>query len=129
MTIASEKIVNMSTGPSKEFVMRHVNAFIANDLKAVLSDYTEESVLITKDKTYRGLKEIEMFFAGLIVHFPKQTSSFQLDTIEAFNDIVYIVWQAKTLTVHVPLGSDTFIIKSGKIFQQTFIGQLNFLHQ
>jgi hypothetical protein len=42
---------------------------------------------------------------------------------------VYLVWKAKTPSLHVPMGSDTFIIKDGKISQQTFVGQLNFIGQ
>jgi hypothetical protein len=37
---------------------------------------------------------------------------------------VFIVWHAKTPTLHVPLASDTFLVKDGKIHRQTFVGQM-----
>jgi hypothetical protein len=39
--------------------------------------------------------------------------------------LAFITWHAKTPSLDVSLGSDTFIIKDGKISQQTFVGQLN----
>ncbi|MEP7232307.1 MAG: nuclear transport factor 2 family protein [Ginsengibacter sp.] len=111
---------------SKNIVERHLNSFVDNDLDGVMADYTNESVMITQDATYTGIKEIRAFFIELNVHFPKQKSSFELGKLVAKDDLVYIVWNAKTPSLHVPIGSDTFIIKDGKISQQTFVGQLNF---
>ena len=114
---------------SKEVVQNHLNSFLNNNLEAVMSDYTNESVLITQDATFTGLEEIRVFFAGLIMHFPRQMSNLVLDKLVANNDLVYVVWHAKTTSLEVPVGSDTFIIKDGKIYQQTFVGQLNFINQ
>ena len=114
---------------SKEVVKNHLNSFLNNNLDAVMSDYTSESVLITQDTTFTGIEEIRVFFAGLIMHFPQQMSNLVLDKLVVTNDMVYIVWHAKTPSLQVPLGSDTFIIKDSKIYQQTFVGQLNFINQ
>jgi len=114
---------------SKEVVMRHLNSFIDNNLEVLLSDYTNESVLITQAATYSGPEEISAFFVDFSRHFPKQESHFVLDKVVAKDDMVYIVWHAKTPRLEVPIGSDTFVIKDGKIYQQTFVGQLNFINQ
>ena len=113
---------------SKEVVMNHLNAFLDNNLEALISDYTNDSVLITQASTYSGTEEINAFFVDLSMHFPKQESNFVLDKVVANVDLVYIVWRAKTPSLQVPIGSDTFIIKNGKIYQQTFVGQLNFIN-
>ena len=63
------------------------------------------------------------------MHFRKQQSNFVLDKVAVTDDLVYIVWHAKTPSLHVPIGSDTFIKKDGKFYQQTFVGQLNFINQ
>jgi predicted SnoaL-like aldol condensation-catalyzing enzyme len=112
---------------SKEVVTHHLNSFLDNNLEAVMSDYTNESVLITQDTTYTGLEEIKGFFAGLIMHFPQQMSNLVLDKLVTNNNLVYIVWHASTPNLQVPFGSDTFIIKDNAIYQQTFVGQLNFI--
>jgi ketosteroid isomerase-like protein len=109
-------------------VMRHLQSFQRNDLEAVVSDYTNESVLITQDATYTGPKEIKDFFAGFMVHFPTQKSSFEIDKLVANGGLVYIVWHANTPSLDVSLGTDTFVIKDDKIHQQTFAGQLNFIN-
>ena len=114
---------------SKEVVMHHLNSFLDNNLEAVMSDYTNESVLITRDTTYTGLEEISVFFVGLSMHFPQQKSNLVLDKLVANNNLVYIVWHANTPNLQVPFGSDTFIIKDNRIYQQTFAGQLNFMDQ
>ena len=114
---------------SKEVVQNHLNSFLNNDLEALMSDYTNESVLITQDTTFTGIEEIRVFFVGLIMHFPQQLSNLVLDKLVANNDLVYIVWHAKTPSLQVPIGSDTFIIRDSKIYQQTFVGQLNFINQ
>ena len=113
---------------SKEVVMHHLTSFLDNNLEAVLSDYTNESVLITQAATYTGLEEISAFFVGLNKHFPLQKTNLVLDKMVANDDMVYIVWHAETPSLHIPIGSDTFIIKDGKIHQQTFVGQLNFIN-
>lgn len=107
-------------------IMHHLSSFQANDLEAVVSDYTNESVLITQDAIYKGPTEIRGFFASLMPHFPKQKSDFQLDKLTVSNGMAYIVWHAKTPSLDVPLGSDTFVMKDGKIYQQTFVGQMIF---
>jgi hypothetical protein len=44
-------------------------------------------------------------------------------------ELVFIVWQATTPTLNVPLGSDTFAVKDGKIHRQTFVGQLQYTNR
>jgi ketosteroid isomerase-like protein len=112
---------------SRNIVMHHLGSFQDNDLEAVIADYTKESVLVTQDATYKGPEEIKNFFADLMIHFPKQKSSFELDKLVANNELVYIVWHANTPSLNVALGTDTFIIRDGKIYQQTFAGLLKFI--
>jgi len=117
---------NAVTYNSKKILMNHLGSFLKNDLEAVVSDYTNESVFITQDATYTGPREIKLFFANLLEHFPKDKFDFHLDKLVVVDTMAFIVWHATTPTVEVPLGTDTFIIKDGKIIQQTFCGQLKF---
>ena len=113
---------------SRKIIMRHLSNFLQdNDLEAVVSDYTDKSILITQDATYTGTEGIRVFFDGLIKHFPKQQSSFELDKLVVNDELAYIVWHANTPSLDVPYGTDTFILKDGKIHQQTFAAQLKFI--
>ena len=118
---------NKADTGTREIIMHHLGSFQKNDLEAVVSDYTNESVLITQEAVYKGPKEIKGFFANLMTYFPEQKSSFQLDKLTVNNGLAYIVWHAKTPSLDVPLGSDTFILKNGKIYQQTYVGQMIFI--
>jgi hypothetical protein len=112
---------------SRDIIMHHLGSFQNHDLEAVVSDYTDESVFITQEATYTGTEEIKAFFANLMVHFPEQKSSFALDKMVVVDTLGYIVWHAETPSLEVVLATDTFVLKDGKIHQQTFCGQMNFL--
>lgn len=108
-------------------MLNHLQSFQDNDLEGVMADYTGESVLVTQEQTYVGLTGIRSFFTELIAHFPARKFRFDLDKMVIRDELAFIVWKAKTPTLAVPLGTDTFIIKDGKISRQTFAGQLEFI--
>ena len=110
---------------TKDIVIHHMDSFYNNDIDALMSDYTEESIIVTLEQTFKGLKEIRKFVQQLVVFFPKGKTILVLDRISIEDDLGYIVWHAKTPKLDIPLGSGTFILKNGKIFQQTFVGQLD----
>ncbi|MBI1341922.1 MAG: nuclear transport factor 2 family protein [Terrimonas sp.] len=109
---------------SQYVLLRHLSSFQENDLEALMEDYTSDSVLITPNTSYTGLEEIKEYFADLISHFPKQKSIVKIDKTVINDDLVYIVWHAKTPSLEVSFATDTFIIKKDKILRQTFAGQL-----
>ena len=100
----------------------HWEAFKANDLEETMADYTEESVLITPDKTYKGLQEIRENFIGAFKAFPKDSSTLKLNKSVAHKDVGYIIWEASAPTFNLSFGTDTFIIQNNKIIRQTYAG-------
>jgi ketosteroid isomerase-like protein len=114
---------------AEALLMNHLGSFMSNDVEALMSDYTNDSVLITETATYSGIDEIKNFFVDLIKHFPKLKSNFKLEKLVVSNNLVFIVWQGETPSLKVPFGSDTFILKNGRIHQQTFVGQLKFIEE
>jgi hypothetical protein len=114
---------------SINLLLRHLSLFVNNDLQALLLDYTDKSVFITQDATFIGVNEIKGFFSNLLVHFPKAESKFTLDKLAVKDELGFIIWHAETPSLVVPLGTDTFIIKDGKISQQTFVGQMNYINR
>jgi len=107
---------------TKEVLDHHWKVFQANDLEATMADYTEESVLITPDKTFKGLAEIRENFVFAFGLFPKGATTFQLDKSIVNQDVGYIIWQATGPKIKVTFGTDTFIIRNGKIVRQTYAG-------
>jgi hypothetical protein len=109
---------------AKLILQNHLNSFLENDLEALMADFTDESVLITQDTSYKGFEEIKSFYAGLILQFPKQKSSIELEKTVINGDVVYFVWRGESPSLKVLFATDTLIVKNGKIHRQTFAGQL-----
>jgi SnoaL-like domain len=107
---------------TKEVLEHHWKTFQANDLEGTMADYTEESFLITPDRTYKGLDEIRENFVNAFAAFPKDSTTMQLDKSIVQQDVGYIIWQATTPTFRLTYGTDTFIIQNGKIIRQTYAG-------
>lgn len=129
LTVASCEVKTKATvtsAPSeektKEVLEHHWETFKANDLEGTMADYTEESVLITPDKTYKGLKEIRENFVNAFAAFPTDSTTVQLDKSVVQQDVGYIIWQATTPKFKITYGTDTFIIQNGKIIRQTYAG-------
>lgn len=113
----------------EETVMHHLSSFQAGDMNAVMSDYTDNSKLITPTAVLSGRNEIRQFLTELSTHFPVGESVFNLEKFIVDENLAYIVWNAKTPTLEISLASDTFIIKEGKILKQTFIGKMRELNK
>jgi len=112
---------------TKSILQNHLLAFQQNDLKGVMNDYTNQSVFITEEQTYVGTAQIETFFSGLLVHFPKDDIHFDLDKLVIRDEFAFIIWHATTPTLEVSFGTDTFLLKDGKIFRLTFAAVSAFL--
>lgn len=107
---------------TEKVLKHHWDAFQANDLEETMVDYTEESVLITPDRTYSGLAEIRENFINAFAAFPKDSATLTLDKSVVKKDVGYILWKANTPRFDLTYATDTFIIKDGKIVRQTYAG-------
>jgi ketosteroid isomerase-like protein len=100
----------------------HLAAFRAGDVDAVMEDYLEESVMVTPEGEIRGLAALRDTFSTFFAdEFRPGSYEFTLDRIKIEGDIAYIVWHAASPTAIYPVGSDTFVIRDGKILVQTIV--------
>ncbi|HZY80858.1 MAG TPA: nuclear transport factor 2 family protein [Cyclobacteriaceae bacterium] len=102
----------------------HIQTFKDNDLEGVMADYTEESILITPDRTFKGLAEIRENFVGAFKALPKDGTTMTLTKTSVTRDVAYMVWKATTPTLEFKFATDTFIIVDGKIVSQTYAGDV-----
>ena len=111
--------MSMSTEQTLNVMSRHLNAFMTNKgADAIVGDYDEHAILYTPDCVYRGVNEIRHFFDAFLNNLPEQALElFRMRSQEAHGEVGYIVWSVGEL---IPLGTDTFVIKDGKIAQQTY---------
>ena len=104
----------------------HMAAFNAGDADDAVGDFTDESVLITPEGTLKGREAIHAafgdYFSGL---FKPGTYEFTLDTVQVEGDVAYILWHANCASADIPLGTDTFVMRDGKIAAQTFAAKID----
>ena len=105
------------SNPVESVLRNHLQAAKIG-VDAVLQDYTDRSVLITPDATYRGLAEIRRFFTTFLNGLPAGFfDAFKMNRQEISGEVAYILWEAKPW---VPLATDTFVVRNGKFLLQTF---------
>ncbi|MEO8079644.1 MAG: nuclear transport factor 2 family protein [Caldimonas sp.] len=100
-------------------VRNHLQAFLEQKgIAAILSDYDDEACFLTEDKTYRGKREIQDFFEHFMAALPQQAiDRFALRSLRVAGDVACITW---SVGQELPLGTDTFVVRQGKIVSQTF---------
>ena len=101
-----------------EVLMHHLAALQGDQMDEVLLDYTEESVLMSPERTFRGLAEIRAFYEAAKAAMPDLMKNFTPIRQDMHGEIVYTTWKAEP---YIKMGTDTFVIRNGKIFVQTFL--------
>ena len=111
---------------STEAVLNHhLESFGAGDVDELLKDYTDESVFISPDGRLTGLDALreayQGFFSGL---FKPGTYEFTMDAMDLEGEVAFIAWHSSNEGAEVTLGTDTLIIREGKIAIQTFAAKI-----
>jgi ketosteroid isomerase-like protein len=101
----------------QDIFTHHVTALGGRDLDGIVADYTEASVLITAERSYRGRREIRAFFAALLDALPEAKWALTTTTYEG--QVLYIEWTADATTHRVSDGVDTFVFDADSIAIQT----------
>lgn len=109
-----------STVTTEAVVNNHLRRFAEGDLQGILSDYAPTAVLIVPTGVLRGVDGIRPLFEALIAEFAKPGATFDLRQQVVEDDLAYIRWVAETADNTYDLGTDTFVVRNGKIVQQTF---------
>ena len=103
---------------STEAVIRNHLRAATIGVDAILEDYTDDSVLVTHDATYRGPAEIRRFFSTLFRDLPDGFfKTMKLNRQELVGDHAYILWERQPI---IAQATDTFVVRGGKILFQTF---------
>ena len=107
-------LVNAATG---SVLRNHLRAATIG-VDAVMQDYSDRSVLVTRDGTYRGLGEIRGFFKALFDALPAGFfDELRMIRQEIVGEVAFILWERKPLLAQA---TDTFVVRDGKILYQTF---------
>lgn len=105
-----------------EVWQHHIDAWVQRDLDAIVSDYTDESLMIVNNRIYRGQDEIRKVFEHLFVLFDEGSN--RIDPAILDGRIIYITWFFTPTGDHEYFGTDTFVVEDGKIVVQTIASLL-----
>ena len=102
---------------TQEVVEHHLQAF-GEGLESILSDYDDNSCIISQQGTFTGMSEIREFFTAFVAGLPDGfMDAFNVTKMEVKDEVGYITWEANPW---FPLGTDTFVVKNGIFSFQTF---------
>ena len=100
----------------------HIDVWVARDLDGIVSDYTDDSVLILNNKLYLGTDEIRNVFSQLFSIFDNGDNV--IDEPIVLDRYVYIIWHFTPNGGTEHYGTDTFLIEDGVITLQTIASTL-----
>jgi hypothetical protein len=115
-------------GTTQDVLAHHLACFGKGDLDGIMADYTAASRLFTPNGILRGTGAIRELFVTLLSEFAKPGMSFEMLRQDIDGDTAYIVWKAETADNRYEFGTDTFLVKDGKIVTQTFAGKISPKH-
>jgi len=98
----------------------HIKCFGEGDLAGILSDYAPGAVLFTPNGLLNGIDEIRTFFQAMLAEFGKPGTAFNMKTRFVAGDYSYVVWTAETADNVYEMGTDTQVVRDGKIVAQSF---------
>ncbi|MEH1965879.1 nuclear transport factor 2 family protein [Nostoc sp.] len=103
---------------------KHIKAWDANDLDAIMESYTEESVMILNNLKLEGTKAIRNVFANLFKLFNDGNNKIEPAVVEG--EVIYIIWNFKPRSENGKsyFGTDTFVVQHGIVKYQTIASEL-----
>ena len=102
----------------------HIKCFGEGDLEGILSDYAPGAVLFTPNGPLRGIDEIRPFFQAMLAEFGKLGTAFSMKLRSVVSEFSYVVWTAETADNVYEMGTDTQVVRDGKIVAQSFAGKI-----
>ena len=108
----------------RDIVRHHLKCFAEGNLKGLLSDYAPDAVLFTPDGSLRGAEAIRPLFEAMVAEFGKPGAAFSMKRQAIEGDYAYILWTAETADNVYEVGTDTFVVRDGKIVAQSFTGKI-----
>jgi hypothetical protein len=102
--------------------IHHVETFTAAvfgkaTIDDILSDYAEDSIIVSSEGAFHGLTEIRAFFESQLKVTPSaMVEAFKITCQQIHDEVALMVWKTEPF---IPFGVDMFVIRDGKIRQQT----------
>lgn len=113
------------TRSTEQVLNHHLQAFGAGDLGGILDDYADHCFLVGPDgAVYEGVAQIRPVFEAFFAEFAKPGASFSMGRTAIKDEVAFITWSAETADNVYEFGTDTFLVRDGKIAAQTLAGKI-----
>ena len=106
----------MSRTPQEVF-QHHAEVLVAGDVDGIVSDYSDDAVIITQDGVKRGKDGVREAFVELLGHVPQAEWEIKSAVYEGEHMLLH--WAADSEKATVDDGVDTFMFVDGQIVMQT----------
>ena len=106
-----------ATNKTREILERHLDALLRGDIETVLSQYPDSSVMLTRGGSVRELEKLRAGFTSWVANTDGFPDSFERLTVKVEENVAYLVCKCEPA---FSLGTDTFVVRDGKIAIQTF---------
>jgi hypothetical protein len=101
----------------------HLCALREGDVDAIMADYSKNALLFTPDAVLRGRDEIRGFFEELLAALPPG-SVLNVTQSAVDNELAYLVWNGESDELHIPLATETLVVRQGRIMRHSFAAQM-----
>ena len=97
----------------------HLSVFGSGNIDEILTDYTKDTIMIYGERFWHGLDGARDFFHMWLDELIPVGSRFDLINRVAVDDWLHITWSAESPRYRFDFGTNTFLIRDGKILRQT----------
>src|SRR5258706_15090086 len=105
-------------GTTQAVLGHHLQAVVAHNLDDIMSDFDDNSVVLTANGVFRGPNMIRGFFTEALKLLPPEVmAQLKMNRQEVDGEFAYLDWSAGPT---IPMASDTFCVRNGKIVMQSF---------
>ncbi|MEB3281787.1 MAG: nuclear transport factor 2 family protein [Lyngbya sp.] len=111
-----------TTEETKQVWEHHIQAWDNSDLEDIMSDYSEDSILILNNTLYKGIDQVACVFDSLFDIFANGNNIIAPETIEG--EVIYITWNYTPFNDDSYDGTDSFVVRNGVIEYQTIASRL-----
>jgi hypothetical protein len=102
----------------------HLQCFGSCDLDGILTDYTDDSVLLMPEGALKGRSAIREFFVGAFAEFGQPGTTFEMKSMHVEGDYAFIFWDAETVDHRFEAATDTFVVRDGRIALQSYAAKI-----
>jgi hypothetical protein len=106
-----------TTRTPQEVFQHHGETLVAGDIDGIVSDYSDDAIIITPDGVLRGKEGVRQAFEKLLGDLP--SAKWELPTTHFEDDILFLEWKATSEKTKAEDGIDTFVFRDGMIRVQT----------